>query len=105
VFEEINRKIAPTHSVILLMRVRVPLLTPRLFNIILKRITNRRTVQEALTDRRWILDITGSLSVGVLVDYLHLWNLISDFELLPDTEDKHTFNIAANGAYSWLLKR
>jgi hypothetical protein len=27
VFEEINRKIAPTHSVILLMRVRVPLLT------------------------------------------------------------------------------
>jgi hypothetical protein len=29
VFEEINRKIAPTHSVILLMRVRVPLLTGR----------------------------------------------------------------------------
>jgi hypothetical protein len=28
VFEEINRKIVSTHSVILLMRVRVPLLTP-----------------------------------------------------------------------------
>jgi hypothetical protein len=75
-------------------------LVPRLFDVIPKRITNRRTVQEALTDRRWISDITGSLSVGVLVDYLHLWNLISDFELLPDTEDKHTFSIAANGAYS-----
>jgi hypothetical protein len=37
---------------------------------------------------------------GVLVDYLHLWNLISDFELLPVVEDKHIFSIAANGAYS-----
>jgi hypothetical protein len=52
-----------------------------------------------LTNRRWISDITGTLSVGVLVDYLHLWNLISDFELLPDVEDKHIFSIAANGAY------
>jgi hypothetical protein len=75
-------------------------LVPRLFDTIPKKITNRRTVQEALTDRRWIADITGSLSVGVLLDYLHLWNLISDFELLPDIEDKHTFSIAANGTYS-----
>jgi hypothetical protein len=37
-----------------------------------KRITNRRTVQEALTDIKWISDIIGTLSVGVLVDYLHL---------------------------------
>ena len=44
-------------------------LVPRLFDIIPKKITNRRTVQEALTDRRWIADITGSLSVGVLLDY------------------------------------
>jgi hypothetical protein len=75
-------------------------LVPILFDITPKKITNRRTVQEALTDRRWIADITGSLSVGVLLDYLHLWNLISDFELLPDIEDKHTFSIAANGTYS-----
>jgi hypothetical protein len=53
-----------------------------------------------LTDRRWISNITGSLFVGVLVDYLHLWNLISDFELLPNMEGKHTFSIAVNGAYS-----
>jgi hypothetical protein len=59
-------------------------LVPRLFDVIPKRITNRRMVQGALTNRRWILDITRTLSVGVLVDYLHLWNLISDFELLPD---------------------
>jgi hypothetical protein len=75
-------------------------LVPRLFDAIPKRITNRRTVQEALTDRRWISNITGSLFVGVLVDYLHLWNLISDFELLPNMEGKHTFSIAVNGAYS-----
>jgi hypothetical protein len=25
------------------------------------------------------------------MDYLHLWNLISDFELQPDVKDKHIF--------------
>jgi hypothetical protein len=75
-------------------------LVPRLFEVIPKRITNRRTVQEALTNRRWILDIIGTLSVGVLVDYLHLWNLILDFEMQPDVKDKHILSIAANGAYS-----
>ncbi|KAL5667586.1 hypothetical protein ACJX0J_019807, partial [Zea mays] len=47
-------------------------LVPRLFDIIPKK---------SLTEGRWIADITGSLS-------LHLWNLISDFD------------IAANGTYS-----
>jgi hypothetical protein len=28
------------------------------------------------------------------------WNLISDFVLQPDVENKHIFNIAANGVYS-----
>ena len=63
-------------------------LIPRLFDVIPKRITNRRTIQEVFTNRRWISGITGTLSVWVLLDYLHLWNLISDFELLPDVEDK-----------------
>jgi hypothetical protein len=53
-----------------------------------------------LTNRRWISDIIGTLSVVVLVDHLHLWNQILDFELLLDVEDKHIFSIAANGAYS-----
>lgn len=34
------------------------------------------------------------------MDYLHLWNLLSEFVLHPNVEDKHIFSIAANGVYS-----
>jgi hypothetical protein len=39
------------------------------------------TVQEEITNRIWISDIKGALSVGVLTDYLQLWDLLSVFEL------------------------
>jgi hypothetical protein len=44
---------------------------PRLFAIIPKRIVSKRTVQEALENRRWISDIKGALTVGAITDYLH----------------------------------
>jgi hypothetical protein len=75
-------------------------LAPRLFAIIPKRIANRRTVLEALANRKWISDIKGALSVGVLVDYLNLWELLSEIVLQPEVEDKHIFSIAADGKYS-----
>jgi hypothetical protein len=75
-------------------------LAPRLFAIIPKRIANRRTVLEALSNRKWISDIKGALSVGVLVDYLNLWELLSEIVLQPEVEDKHIFSIAADGKYS-----
>ena len=45
-------------------------------------------------------DIRGALSVGAIVDYLHLWNLLLTAELRPNVEDKHIFRLAANGKYS-----
>jgi hypothetical protein len=75
-------------------------LAPRLFATIPKRIANRRTVLEALSNRKWISDIKGALSVGVLVDYLNLWELLSEIVLQPEVEDKHIFSIAADGKYS-----
>jgi hypothetical protein len=57
-------------------------------------------VQEALLNRRWISDIKGGLSVGVLVDYLQIWNLMSGTVLQPTIEDKHVFSIAPDGIYS-----
>jgi hypothetical protein len=75
-------------------------LAPRLFAIIPKRIATRRTVLETLANRKWISDIKGALSVGVLVDYLNLWELLSEIVLQPEVEDKHIFSIAAYGKYS-----
>jgi hypothetical protein len=64
-------------------------LAPRLFAVIPKRIVNSRTVQEAITNRNWNSDIKGTLTVGVLTNYLQLWDLLSDFELQPGIKDKH----------------
>lgn len=75
-------------------------IAPRLLLTVPKRIVSKRTVREALTNRRWVSDIKGALTWGVLVDYLHLWNAISDVVLQPNSEDKHIFSIASNGQYS-----
>jgi hypothetical protein len=41
-------------------------------------------VQEAMDNRRWISDIRGALSAGALIDFLHLWEALTDFQLHPD---------------------
>lgn len=55
---------------------------------------------DVVSNGRWILDIKGALTVGALVDYLHLWELISEMVLQPDIEDKLIFSVAADGNYS-----
>jgi hypothetical protein len=79
---------------------RISDLAPRQFGIIPKRIVSKRTVQEALANRRWTSDINGALTVGAITDYLHLWEILSGFELQPGREDKHIFSIAPDGRYS-----
>jgi hypothetical protein len=37
---------------------------------------NRRTVAEALNNRRWVVDIKGALTVQVLEVYLNIWDLV-----------------------------
>jgi hypothetical protein len=79
---------------------RIVDLAPRLLATIPKRIVNNRTVNEALTNRKWIADIKGALSVGVLIDYLQLWEMLSAIELQPGVEDRHIFSIVPDGMYS-----
>jgi hypothetical protein len=42
---------------------------------------------EALTNHKWISDIRGALTVGVIADYLHLRNALNGVELKPGIED------------------
>jgi hypothetical protein len=83
-----------------LLGQRVSDLAPRLFAIIPKRIANNRSVLEALTNRKWISDIKGALLVGVIVDYVQLWDLLSKVVLQPEAEDKHIFSLARDGKCS-----
>jgi hypothetical protein len=73
---------------------------PRLYSIKPKKITKSRTVHEALLNSRWIYDIRGGLTVGVLAYYLKLWDCLSGIELHPLIEDKHIFSVAPDGKYS-----
>jgi len=75
-------------------------LVPRLLAFVPKRIANRRTVEEAMTDRSWVMDIRGGLSVEVILDFLSLWDLIYDFQLQPDIEDSHIWRFSSSGQYS-----
>jgi len=81
-------------------------LAPRLFAAIPKRRVKQRTVRDVLTNRAWISDIQGALTFGVVVDYLHLWDLLMDFQLQPEVEDRHFWRLSSNGQYwlSWNTK-
>jgi hypothetical protein len=39
-------------------------------------------------------------AVGVIVEYLNLWDFLSDFYLQPDVEDRHIWWLSPNGQYS-----
>jgi hypothetical protein len=71
-----------------------------LFAIIPKRRLKQRSVQDALTNHTWISGIQGTLTVGVIIDYLHLWDILSDFFLQPEVEDRHIWRFSFDGQYS-----
>ncbi|RLN19929.1 putative ribonuclease H protein [Panicum miliaceum] len=48
------------------------LIAPELCNLIRRGVRNSRTVAAALSDKRWIQDITGTLTVQALFEYLIL---------------------------------
>ena len=64
-------------------------LAPHLLAVIPKRTANRHTVEQALTNRSWDMDIRGDTSVEVIVEFLNLWDLLYDFQLRPEVEDSH----------------
>ena len=43
---------------------------PDLIKLVPKRISKKRTVKEALNNRRWVFNIKGTLTVQVILEYL-----------------------------------
>jgi hypothetical protein len=69
-------------------------LAPRLFSLVSKRTANKLTVLEALTGHSWVNDMQGALSVGALVDYLNLWDTLSQVMLQPGSDDRHIWRLS-----------
>jgi hypothetical protein len=44
--------------------------------------------------------LRGGLSVGVLTEFLQLWDTLQGVSLQPDNEDTHTWRLTSNGQYS-----
>ncbi|WVZ96322.1 hypothetical protein U9M48_041977 [Paspalum notatum var. saurae] len=75
-------------------------LAPNLLSTIPKKAVQRRTVSQALANRRWVSDIKGALTVQVLSEYLLVWYLVDGVELQPDTPDQHHWKLSSSGTYS-----
>jgi hypothetical protein len=46
-------------------------------------------VHETLVNRAWILDIQRTLTIGIIVEFIQLWDILYDFQLQPEVEDSH----------------
>jgi hypothetical protein len=79
--------------------MRVEDLAPTIFKMVPKRIANRRSVQEALHELRWIRNIHGEATVPVLTEFLGLWDIISG--ITPHgTRDTHVWRWSSSGQYT-----
>jgi len=75
-------------------------IAPNLLAMIPQIIINKRTVQGTLDIWCWVGDIKGPLSVTVLVEYLHLWEISENIHLQPDVQDWRIWKLTSSGTYS-----
>jgi len=59
-----------------------------------------RSVFDAFTGARWITDIKGAFTLDVLVEYLALWDLLSEVTLHSDIDDVHVWQLSTTGQYT-----
>jgi len=59
-----------------------------------------RSVFYAFTGARWITDIKGAFTLDVLVEYLALWDLLSEVTLHSDIDDVHVWQLSTTGQYT-----
>jgi hypothetical protein len=72
---------------------------PNLYAAVGKR-SRRRTVKDALCNRRWVRDITGARTAAVINDYLHLWELLMNVQLRESKPDRFVWRWSPDGRYS-----
>ena len=75
-------------------------IAPNLFNAVQKRTAKRRTVAQALHNRSWVQDIRGARTVEVLLDYLHIWDMVDGIILHPEILDRYNWKLTQDGSYS-----
>jgi hypothetical protein len=75
-------------------------IAPRVFTLVSKRVAGKRTVLEAPINDKWVEDIQGSISLEALLEYLTLWDMISEVKLQVGVQDKHIWRLSKSGQYN-----
>jgi hypothetical protein len=73
-------------------------LAPKIFCMVPKRIANKRTVQDAMQQGRWIQDIHGEATWAAMAEFLVLWDTVSDISPLQGISDKHMWRWSSSGS-------
>lgn len=75
-------------------------LAPCLVQAVATMILKRRMVHEALQAHRWVRDITGAITVQVILEYLQVWDLVTTVALHCDTQDRALWRWTPNQQFS-----
>jgi len=79
---------------------RIDQFAPCLVQAVRPAVKKRQTVRDALENRNWIRDITGALTVQVLLEYLDLWERLQLFNLTDGTPDKVLWKWTTDRSFS-----
>jgi hypothetical protein len=74
-------------------------IAPELFAAVARRARKNRTVAATLNNNAWRNDITGALTILVLVQFLQLHQRLEGVALQPGTPDKLLWKWTASGSY------
>ena len=75
-------------------------IAPAILQLVPMRTRNRRTVQEALVDNRWTLDMVGELPLEGFVQCIELCAAILQVERNIEEEDLFTWPCSSSGQYT-----
>ena len=72
-------------------------LFPELFAVARRK---RRSLYEAVTGQRWVLNLRGRISTDLLPAFVRLWQAVAALHLVEGTPDVFTWRVSENGSFT-----
>jgi hypothetical protein len=72
----------------------------KIFSMVPKRIANKRTIQDAMHEGRWIEDIYGEATWAAMTKFLVLWDTLLDISPQQGISNTHVWRWSSSGEYT-----
>jgi hypothetical protein len=79
---------------------RIKDIAPAVYVMVPSRIINKRKVNEAMLNMRWIADFQGALTFPVLFEYIELYQLLDQVKLQLGVPDTHIWRLSTLGQFT-----